>query len=669
MSEDHEQARVLVSLLVSITFLSFELSIRPLRQVEDHILAAVVQLALIILYTSILLIKVCFSSSVACAPFGFGDSPKGIFLFFVYFGLSTLLLQLVVAAVIMYTTGHVPKLLLLAKVHGVSPWRIFQRVSARRARFLKLRVVKFFRLNRPYLTPAAAAAVLKYRGGRDGVKAVAERTRLSQLSSAPTLVSAGRNTEVLIQGVFPRTKCFVQMDFSSFAIRWSSMHFISLSTVEIVQLRSRRSRRSWKSFYSPEGRTGFIATLLLPAKRIVDSSSNSLKNLLFKDVGRQAEPAVISLTHITFRDRGGALKLLEVASPQRETLSAWANALREVIKTVPRTASHAHWRWVLCCMVATSKRSTTGHLGSSELGSLLKRANANTQKLDSEVIEEAIRKAEVSLRLPPWLSTLPGDRRHCTALNVCQLTGMLLYLSCVSEQIAKLFASSSVDGTMTTECWCTFVRTRQFGHHESYAEVESKHGDETESADVQNLERVQGEGISLLQFALRLLSPQNNAVMQPESSGPDRGVIPLTGLWIASSHNSFIVGDQLTGLSSAYMYRRLLLICVRHVEIDCWEGNNKALAGRNAEPIVTHVLPPGFESNRGLFQLQTIDQRCIPVEFPTGAYTLHQREIRHGGKSRCRLRVRNIQSACDPVARDALLAKAAGTRALLSNTF
>eukprot|EP00966_Prymnesium_polylepis_P314748 7272586-Prymnesium_polylepis.4 len=178
--ENHEQARVLVSLLVSITFLSLELSIRPLQHVEDHILAAVVQLTLIILYTSILLIKVCVSSSEACAPFGFGDSPKGIFLFFVYFGVSMLLLQLVVGAAIMYTTGHVPKLLLLAKAHGVSPWIIFQRTSARRARFLKLRVVKFLRLDQPYLTPAAAAAVLKYRGGHDGVKAVSEP--LSQFS-------------------------------------------------------------------------------------------------------------------------------------------------------------------------------------------------------------------------------------------------------------------------------------------------------------------------------------------------------------------------------------------------------------------------------------------------------------------------------------------------------
>eukprot|EP00966_Prymnesium_polylepis_P314746 7272586-Prymnesium_polylepis.2 len=96
-------------------------------------------------------------------------------------------------------------------------------------------------------------------------------------------------------------------------------------------------------------------------------------------------------------------------------------------------------------------------------------------------------------------------------------------------------------------------------------------GDERESADKQTFDRGQAEGIGLLQFALRLLSPQNNAVMQP--SGPECEATPLTGQWISSSHNSFIVGDQLTGLSSADMYRRLLLAAVRHLEIDCWEAN------------------------------------------------------------------------------------------------
>ena len=51
--------------------------------------------------------------------------------------------------------------------------------------------------------------------------------------------------------------------------------------------------------------------------------------------------------------------------------------------------------------------------------------------------------------------------------------------------------------------------------------------------------------------------------------------------WISGSHNSFLVGHQLTSQSSDDMYRRLLLQGVRSLEIDCWDGPH-------GDPIVTH---------------------------------------------------------------------------------
>jgi len=83
-----------------------------------------------------------------------------------------------------------------------------------------------------------------------------------------------------------------------------------------------------------------------------------------------------------------------------------------------------------------------------------------------------------------------------------------------------------------------------------------------------------------LRFALQLLNPLNDAIREPASAALDYDK-PLSLYWTACSHNSYIVGDQLTGLSSANAYRRQLLQGCRHCEIDCWNGKAN-------NPIVTH---------------------------------------------------------------------------------
>ncbi|XP_039571489.1 1-phosphatidylinositol 4,5-bisphosphate phosphodiesterase beta-3-like, partial [Passer montanus] len=82
----------------------------------------------------------------------------------------------------------------------------------------------------------------------------------------------------------------------------------------------------------------------------------------------------------------------------------------------------------------------------------------------------------------------------------------------------------------------------------------------------------------------RYLGGDENGIVPPETLGLHQDMSqPLCSYFINSSHNTYLTAGQLTGLSSAEMYRQVLLSGCRCVELDCWQGRPP-----EEEPLVTH---------------------------------------------------------------------------------
>uniref|UniRef100_F6ZK74 Phosphoinositide phospholipase C n=1 Tax=Ciona intestinalis TaxID=7719 RepID=F6ZK74_CIOIN len=83
-------------------------------------------------------------------------------------------------------------------------------------------------------------------------------------------------------------------------------------------------------------------------------------------------------------------------------------------------------------------------------------------------------------------------------------------------------------------------------------------------------------------FTNFLLSEHCDVIDRDELKGrPDRMTKPLSHYFINSSHNTYLVGDQLTSQSSTATYAKALAAGCRCVELDCWDGPG-------GEPIIHH---------------------------------------------------------------------------------
>ncbi|XP_062982634.1 1-phosphatidylinositol 4,5-bisphosphate phosphodiesterase delta-1 isoform X2 [Elgaria multicarinata webbii] len=145
------------------------------------------------------------------------------------------------------------------------------------------------------------------------------------------------------------------------------------------------------------------------------------------------------------------------------------------------------------------------------------------------------------------------------------------------KEIDRIFSKHS-DGeeTMSLDNLARFLREEQHeedtGPELALALIEKYEPNET----VKSEKAMTKDG-----FQMYLMSPDGNIFNRAHTQVYQDMTQPLSHYYISSSHNTYLMEDQLTGPSSTEAYIRALTKGCRCVELDCWDGPN-------SEPIIYH---------------------------------------------------------------------------------
>ncbi|XP_024910522.1 1-phosphatidylinositol 4,5-bisphosphate phosphodiesterase delta-1a isoform X2 [Cynoglossus semilaevis] len=253
----------------------------------------------------------------------------------------------------------------------------------------------------------------------------------------------------------------------------------------------------------------------------------------------------------------GRKKNLDLMASSGEEAKQWVASLTKIISnmlSLSRQQKNEHW--IINCMRKADKNADN-KMNLKELKHFLRHINV---EVDDNYAEEIFKKCDKSNS-----GTLEGPEiKHFYEI----LTER--------EEIDVIYGNyAQTDGQMSSRDLLNFMwneEREQVALEDAVKLIDKYEMDET--AKQKKHMTKDGFLMYLHHGEGSILNPAHKGVYQDMSQ-------PLNHYYISSSHNTYLMEDQLKGPSSTEAYIKALMKSCRCVELDCWDG-------ANGEPVIYH---------------------------------------------------------------------------------
>uniref|UniRef100_A0A9J7ZHB2 Phosphoinositide phospholipase C n=1 Tax=Cyprinus carpio carpio TaxID=630221 RepID=A0A9J7ZHB2_CYPCA len=298
------------------------------------------------------------------------------------------------------------------------------------------------------------------------------------------------------------------------------------------------------------------------SKTFKRDSGFSLEDVDFVRYGRQTE-GLQKYTDLSFEDRCFSVvfksrrKTVDLIASSKEEAKQWVSGLeKKYISSVNIQSLNQTKSWIYSCMRKADKNSDN-KMTLKELKHFLRQINIEVSDSYAEML---FQKCDTSMS-----GTLEGS-------EIKLFYDLLTYRKEVDMIYAKY---AHTNGQMSSGDLLNFLQYEQREPVSlEYVQnlIEKYEVDETAK---------QNKYMSKDGF-LMYLNHEECSIFNPAHKGIYQDMRqPLNHYFISSSHNTYLMGDQLKGASSTEAYIKALTKSCRCVELDCWDG-------ANGEPVIYH---------------------------------------------------------------------------------